>query len=357
MLGKHRLITDTHCEVYDLIKPYADGIFWDLTRHEVLDQSIYMIGRQQFDQNIELIRSLVQQKKILPVYSNPAEGSETIVKQLKRLRIIEEVEQGHILVLGGGGMEPKFKHMVYDSFLVKVLNYQENLDASKENIAQPNKPYKFLFLNGRARPHRKWLLERWTDTVLPHSLWTNLDTAQGPIKFLPEGYEIAQFQKNTNLTGQGFVKPALFENTWGDVIINSRCYKDTYCSIVSETVFDYPYSFRTEKIAKPIVIGHPWIAVANAGFYRDIHALGFKTFDPYIDESFDQIEDNAVRLDRIASIVEDMVLNCNFDKLLQDTKAVCEYNKQHLTHLRSQIRSEFESNLLEFLDKHDRFRI
>lgn len=357
MLGTHRLITDTHCEVYDLVKQYADGIFWDLTKHDIVPDAVYMIGRQQFDQNIELIRNLVQHQKIIPVYSNPAEGSETIVRQLKRLRINESVTNGDILVLSGGDMESKYKHMVYDSFLVKVLNYQENINASQTNIIKHNKPYKFLFLNGRARSHRQWLLERWHSTVLPHCLWTNLDTAQGPIQFLPAKYEIPQFQKNTNLVGQGFIKPALFENTWGDVIINTACYEDTYCSIVSETVFDYPYSFRTEKIAKPIAVGHPWIAVANYGFYRDMRELGFRTFSPYIDESFDLIEDNKTRLSRISDIVEDMVANCDFDQLMYDTKAICEYNKAHLIKLRSKIQAGFESTLLEFLDNYDRFRI
>jgi hypothetical protein len=61
---------------------------------------------------------------------------------------------------------------------------------------------------------------------------------------------------------------------------------------VSETVFTYPYSFRTEKIWKPIAIGHPWIAVSNFGYYRDMHELGFKSFGHLIDEKFDLIYNN-----------------------------------------------------------------
>jgi leucine zipper transcription factor-like protein 1 len=35
MLGSRRLIIDTWSEVYDLLKPYADGEFWDFAKEEI----------------------------------------------------------------------------------------------------------------------------------------------------------------------------------------------------------------------------------------------------------------------------------------------------------------------------------
>ena len=102
----------------------------------------------------------------------------------------------------------------------------------------------------------------------------------------------------------GFAKYKLFNNEWGEIYLNANPYLDTYFSLVTETVFDYPYSFRTEKIWKPIAIGHPWVAVANPGFYRDMHNLGFKTFGDLVDESFDLIDNSIDRLERIAVVVE-----------------------------------------------------
>ena len=119
--------------------------------------------------------------------------------------------------------------------------------------------------------------------------------------------------------------------------------------MVTETVFDYPYSFRTEKIWKPIAIGHPWIAVANQGFYRDMHNLGFKSFGHVIDESFDQIENNQHRLDRIAQVVKDL---CRQDlaTLLNECYNICKYNQQHLAQMRVKVRQEFPDRFCQFID-------
>jgi hypothetical protein len=115
-------------------------------------------------------------------------------------------------------------------------------------------------------------------------------------------------------------------------------------------VFDYPYSFRTEKIWKPIAIGHPFIAVANQGFYRDLHNLGFQTFGSAIDESFDQIENGADRLDRIVEIVQDL---CQQDlaSFLDSCYNTCKYNQQLLTELGPSIRAEFPQKFLNFINK------
>ena len=81
MLDKHKLIVDTQCEVYELLKHWADGEFWNLANHNIVSNAIYMIGRMQFGQNLSLIKQLIDQKQIRVVLSNPAEGSDTIAQR------------------------------------------------------------------------------------------------------------------------------------------------------------------------------------------------------------------------------------------------------------------------------------
>jgi hypothetical protein len=149
----------------------------------------------------------------------------------------------------------------------------------------------------------------------------------------------------------GFVKHELFDNKWGDVYIKENLYQDTYFSLVTETVFGYPYSFRTEKIWKPVAVGHPWIAVANAGFYKDFRNLGFQTFNHVIDESFDNIEDNNKRLDRIVQVVEDL---CQQDlaAFIKECYNVCKYNQQHLAGMRQKVRQEFPERFFQFIKQY-----
>jgi hypothetical protein len=153
-----------------------------------------------------------------------------------------------------------------------------------------------------------------------------------------------------NLPNTGFVKNKLFNNKWGEIYLKAKPYQDTYFSLVTETVFDYPYSFRTEKIWKPVAIGHPFIAVANQGFYQDLHNLGFQTFGSVIDESFDQIENNTDRLDRIVEIVQDL---CQQDlaSFLDSCYNTCKYNQQLLAELGPRIRAEFPQKFLNFINK------
>lgn len=354
MLGNHKLIVDTFCEVYDLLTPYIDAEFWDFSNHDLVPGAIYLIGRKQFSNNVARIRESLDQINV--VLSNPAEGSETLLKQCQSLGIEDLVHQGRILLIGGGDMETKWNCLQYDSFLPKLLDYEQNIQAiqSTELIYQtPDKPYKFLFLNGVYRTHRQWLLDAWRhNKILDQSLWTCLDRQLGPTQTLPPKYEYIDYVDQVNVpTDSKFIKNHLFKNTWGEIYINPLAYIDTYFSVVTETVFDYPYSFRTEKIWKPIGMGHPFIAVASAGYYRDLHNLGFRTFGNVIDESFDSIDDNQLRLTRITDIVTDL---CQQDlaTFLDECYTVCKYNQQRLAEMRMKVRQEFPDRFSQFINKH-----
>jgi hypothetical protein len=149
----------------------------------------------------------------------------------------------------------------------------------------------------------------------------------------------------------GTVKFNLFNNTWGDAVVDSAAYRDTYFSLVTETVFNYPYSFRTEKIWKPVAVGHPFIAVANRGFYRDMHKLGFRTFGHDVDESFDLIDNSQDRIERISQVVEDL---CQQDlaSFYKECYNVCKYNQELYAEMRHQVPRELPNQFHQFINQH-----
>lgn len=377
MLGEHKLIVDTCCEVYELVRHWADGEFWDFEHHDFVPGAVYMIGREQFRLNAERIKNLVEHDQALVIFSNPAEGSETIAGQCNMIGINDLAWRKKILILGGGDMDPRYANLRYESFMVKILDYVTNVEAQRrtpEIYSRTDKPYQFLFLNGRSRPQRKYLLERFQlSGLLDQALWTNLDTTSAncrwltltqdgedllrrplPVHYLPRDYEVKQFQHNLDTvpdTEFRFLKNHLFSNTWGEIYLRPEPYIDTYFSLVTETVCNYPYSFRTEKIWKPIAMGHPWIAVANTGYYRDLRNMGFRTFDHLIDERFDLIENSQERLDRIHDVVADL---CQQDlaEFLASAEEVCKYNQQHLVDAIQTERREFPSRFENFLRQH-----
>jgi hypothetical protein len=217
-----------------------------------------------------------------------------------------------------------------------------------------NKPYKFLFLNGTPWPHRVQLLKRLS-TLLNQSLytWTSQEENCEKIQLLPSEYESLLFVDNLTQAGNQKINvlQKLFNHGFGGIHAVPNQYIDTYFSLVTETVFDQPPSFRTEKIWKPIAMAHPWIAVANAGYYRDMHNLGFKTFGHLIDETFDQIEDSQKRIERIAEVVTDLCSQ-NLDEFLAATQDICKYNQQHLADMRQQVRKEFPERFLQFIARY-----
>jgi hypothetical protein len=352
MLGNRKLVVDAFCEVKEFTKTFQDAKFYDFAKEDPIPGAVYLISRQQFTANIERIKQLATAGTILPILGNPAEGSDTILRHIESLNIVDLVRQNKILLIVGGYMQEDIPSLYHENFLPKILDYTENLQAiaEYEQAWSTKRPYKFLFLNGRARAHRRQLLRR-LDPVLDQAIWTNLDNTHGdPIRLLDPTYEFDFYKSNTAIEDAGFVKYKLFNNTWGEIYLNSKPYTDSYFSLVTETVFDYPYSFRTEKIWKPIAIGHPFIVVGNHGYYRDLHQLGFKTFGHLIDESFDLISNNTDRLERIAQIVEDL---CQQDlaSFVKECYNTCKYNQQQLAELRPKIRAEFPNQFKQYVNE------
>lgn len=341
MLGNHRLICDTSCEIYPEIQHLVDDTFWDFEQYKPDPTDVVVLARQTVNRYADQVKQLTQ--TCLPVLANPSEGSQTLKLQCQRLGLIDLIQNKKLLLIGCGDMEPKLNCMVYDHYAYRATCYESNREQGTrvdEIYNKLNKPYKFLFLNGRTRPHRKYMIEKMRDAeLLDHAIWTNLDSTpvynhtyktdlferSSEIRLLPTEYEVEQFHAGQKDRYQhAFVKHELFDNTWGDVYIRAEPYIDTYFSLVSETVFDYPYSLRSEKIYKPIAMGHPFVAVANCGFYRDLHNAGFQTFGHLIDESFDLIANNQDRLDRIAQVVQDLC-NSNLEEFLVASRAVTKY--------------------------------
>ena len=382
MLNNRRLVLDVFSEVYDLLRPWAYAEFWNFAEHEIVPGAIYLIGREQFNLNLPRIRELVESGTILPILSNPMEGSDTMKWHCEAVtHMADLIQAGKILLISGGEMDDSWPYLCYDIFMTKILDYDENLTEiarSDQIFTKLQKPYKFLFLNGRGRHHRKFLLELFHyNKLLDSALWTNLDVrpfkfhpfvlpaeigidnmcqTTFPVQHLPIQYEVTRYHSQIGLPPPDtsrdlFVKYHLFNDEWGDIYLNADPYIDTYFSVVTETVFEYPYSFRTEKTWKPIAMGHPTVFASNYGFYRDFHNLGFRTWGHLIDETFDLVDNVQDRIMRVAQVVEDL---CRQDlpSFLQAAQEVCKYNQQHLAEMRTKVRQEFPDRFAQFIKQH-----
>jgi hypothetical protein len=114
----------------------------------------------------------------------------------------------------------------------------------------------------------------------------------------------------------------------------NNAYANSHISVTIETLFDYGESdfHTTEKTFKPIVYKKPFIMFSSHLFLKNLRKMGYATFHPYIDETYDTIEDPKLRADavvaemqRISNLSEEdfnqLMLNCqervewNFNRL------------------------------------------
>ena len=78
--------------------------------------------------------------------------------------------------------------------------------------------------------------------------------------------------------------------------------------------------------------------------------MGFKTFGHVIDESFDQIDNNQQRLERIAQVVEDLCQQ-NLSAFVTAAEETCKYNQQLLAEIAPKIRTEFSNRFIQFINE------
>lgn len=101
--------------------------------------------------------------------------------------------------------------------------------------------------------------------------------------------------------------------------------------VVNETVFYEPKLHLTEKTFKPIVAQRPFMLVGAPGNLGYLKSYGFQTFEPWIDESYDDIQDPDIRLDAIASEVARFAVMSapELRRIHRDMRSVLAYNKRH----------------------------
>lgn len=110
-----------------------------------------------------------------------------------------------------------------------------------------------------------------------------------------------------------------------------RLWQRSLLHIVNETVFYQNKLHLTEKIFKPIVAQRPFILVAAPGNLGYLKSYGFETFDSWIDERYDEIQDPDERLDAIAGEVARFATmdRTQLRKIQQDMRSVLRHNRQH----------------------------
>jgi hypothetical protein len=210
-------------------------------------------------------------------------------------------------------------------FLKGVMQmYPVNFDTFEVTV----KPKKFLCFNKVEREQRIRLLERMLEkkyVELGHYSFETNDVKNicrfvrnlNPIRFpnIKANKHILPLRLNINEERT---------NPVNVIPEDLQYFRDSYFSIVNETIY-YGYNssstnplhhqplsedlsvFVTEKTYKCLAVKHPFVVFGRPNFIKGLHKLGFKTFSPYFNESYDDIIDDDERFDVVFNEVERLI--------------------------------------------------
>lgn len=119
----------------------------------------------------------------------------------------------------------------------------------------------------------------------------------------------------------------------------------SFCNIVIEDPVNSEYTRITEKILKPIVSYRPFLLLAAPNTLAWLKNNGFRTFDKWWDESYDQEPNHLLRIQAVYRISQyiNSLSKKECRRILDEMQLILEHNQQHLFQFQSLLHKEIIS--------------
>jgi len=290
------------------------------------------VGRQQVEKNIKVIREKIKNNKI--IFHTWDHTGFLVYKNYKFAEfkiILGEHYESNDWIITTSCKNNFFKNHFqnFDNFLQFI---QLGSASEFHLITHDTKIKDFLFLNGKAHPHRIELArEMIKHNLLDNSIWSFNDDNVVHRK-IEQHYEWPAYR---NKIFDGY-------SDYSRMVYPPQ-YNDTRCSVIAETLDDDQIPFISEKTAKAMMAGHVFVILSGKNFLKNLHGLGFKTFSHVFDEGYDEGDTRSARIYRIINTLK-YIKACDYKKLYKDTKEIRDHNRQLIMNYK-----KFNDlNLLEF---------
>ena len=123
-------------------------------------------------------------------------------------------------------------------------------------------------------------------------------------------------------------------------------YLRSFCSVVCETNYEYPWGQISEKTINAARYETPFIIAGGPGSLELCRQWGLKTFNQYWSESYDSIIDPVERLDAILDIIIDLQ-----KKSVEELTEIKAHMAPILLHNRNLFRTgEIKKNIVKRID-------
>jgi hypothetical protein len=317
------------------MKIYLDGFFYQLNRYpettiffthideipndcDIVGVSFYNHHWRDYQQIIQDLST--RTKKLLVNLSEPTPSN------MRFTDFVDSINYDNVYLFSDVvfNYTPKTNIENIVSWFIGTDNFYATQPWAKQRISQldnvlqhhnsfSQRPMMFDCLLGTQRPHRDIIQTGYTnsqhrDKILFSYYKNNDNITQGVWD-----QDIDQFQ------GSNVSRYAL---------LPLNIYNQTYYSIVAETTTENSYNQYTEKVAKPIIAGRPFVAFAGQHYLSNLRHLGFKTFESVVDQSYDSI---ANLRDRMQAAWHQVEWLCEQDPehVYRELHDVLQHNRQH----------------------------
>ena len=233
-------------------------------------------------------------------------------------------------------------HMEDDKFLhFNAFRYDIFNDARKiTKIKNENKKEKiFISLNAKIRRHRDDLENFINTNNLYDDFYFSYTQKNKNLWQTNDYIEFAQkYLKNENNSGH-----RAFEFYLNDDFFNTKYgyfFDKSFYYIITETSCRDDLCFISEKTYKAFYHKIPFIVIGNPFTLKNLQNEGFKTFNKWIDESYDNETDYSKRINKIFNEILRLKNSSNHYQILNEMQETFEHNSNHFLNT-NRIKNDF----------------
>jgi hypothetical protein len=332
----------------------------------------------------EELKNLMQQENRMEIensfFKHINEKILLLVKDAKGYIVLNCFHEGHVTELDIQFLEellkkynvPKDKFiLIYNSFKklntpFPSYNYDthlskksiETFELNKLNLLNKNDIYKKLNIFHipirRFREHRIKLLEKlyvYDNDFIKNNIISydvTMENNDIALKIYSKNQNFKNYieqSKNKNIDEYNM------NELGGYGCENKDVYSKSYFTIVCEAYFNENWNYISEKTYKPIAHQHPFILLGRPYTLRYLRKIGFKTFSPFIDESYDfEIND-----DKRFEMVYNEIIRLNslskleLDEMLKSLNDILIFNQNHLIEINKD--RKLEKMFIDFINE------
>lgn len=245
-----------------------------------------------------------------------------------------------------------------------VSNIQNLLD-NHNNVSQNNIIEKlFLTYNKKTKNYRIYLLDKLIkNNLISNSIYSFYEPEDDTYNWQLESLNnLLSYKLKKTISLNNFLEilnqyskkiedkdMESFNGDYHGQFVQIDDYKKTFLSLVSESNVGNNTIYFSEKTFKPILAKHPFILLSSPNSLKKLKELGYKTFDKWWDESYDEAIDYVDRIDKIINVLNELSKKSldYLEKMKEEIQEVVDFNLQH--YLKTKESNDF---LYKILKKH-----